>query len=238
MGESSAAGGTIIGRGIRRGLGMPGWVLFASFLGFGAFVEAADLGFDHALAMVILVWALPSKVILVTSISEGVGLVATFGAVALSAVRMMPMTVALIPELRVPDAPRWPDFIAAQFVAITVWIAMIRDLPDIPVADRRRYFLAIGITCMVMGLIGTVIGYAMAGRVPSLVTAALLFMTPIYFALSMAGAARERLDLMAVAAGLILGPVFIHLTPQLDLLWTGLVGGTVVYLIDRLGRGR
>lgn len=217
---------------------MPGWVLFASFIGFGAFVEAADLGFDHALTMVVLVWALPSKVILVTSISEGAGLVATFGAVALSAVRMMPMTVALIPELSPPGARRWPDFVAAQFVAITVWIAMIRDLPDIPVSDRRRYFFAIGMTCMAMGLIGTIIGYAMAGRVPALVTAALLFMTPLYFALSMVGAARERLDLLAVASGLVLGPVFIRLTPQLDLLWTGLVGGTAVYLIDRLRRRR
>lgn len=217
---------------------MPGWVLFVSFLGFGAFVEAAGLGLDHALTMVILVWALPSKVILVTSISEGAGLIATFGAVALSAVRMMPMTVALIPELTAPGSRRWPDFVAAQFVAITVWIAMIRDLPDIPVAVRRRYFLAIGMTCMAMGLLGTIIGYTMAGRVPALVTAALLFMTPIYFALSMVGAARERLDLLAVAAGLLLGPVFVHLTPRLDLLWTGLAGGTAVYLIDRLGRRR
>ena len=61
--------------------------------------------------------------------------------------------------------------------------------------------------------------------------AALLMLTPFYFLLSMLAAARERVDWLAVVAGLCLGPVFYVYAPGLDLLWTGLVGGTAAYLV-------
>ena len=52
--------------------------------------------------MVGMVWALPAKVVLVGAILSGASLPAAAFAVALSSIRLTPMVVALVPELRGP----------------------------------------------------------------------------------------------------------------------------------------
>ena len=77
-------------------------------------------------------------------------------------------------------------------------------------------------------------GYALAGSVPTTMTATLLFLTPIYFLLSLLATARVRMDLIAVCLGCALAPVLYILVPGFDLLATGLIGGTLAFLL----RGR
>ena len=47
---------------------------------------------------------------------------------------------------------------------------------------------------------------------------------------------KNRRQARILAAGLLLGPLFYMLLPGLDLLWTGLVGGTLAYLGTRIAR--
>ena len=90
---------------------------------------------------------------------------------------------------------------------------------------------------MAASLAGTLAGYALAGSVPAPVSATLLFVTPIYFLLSLLATSRSRMDLLAIGIGCGLAPLLYVAVPGFDLLATGLVGGTLAFLLSgRRGR--
>jgi hypothetical protein len=64
-------------------------------------------------------------------------------------------------------------------------------------------------------------------------SAALLFLTPVAFLMSGLRNARMLVDRLALAFGLLLGPLFAWWQLGLDLMWSGLAGGTAAYLIHR-----
>ncbi len=109
----------------------------------------------------------------------------------------------------------------------------MRRFPRLQHGERIPFFLGISLSVVPMCLTATALGHAASATVPPVLAAGLLFLTPIYFVLSMTSAARVRTDHIAMVAGLALGPVFYQLAPGLDLLWTGLVGGTGAWLAGR-----
>lgn len=219
--------------GAARALSVPGIVLFASFIGFGAFARASELDGWQTMFVTLTVFALPGQVVLVDQISTGGGLVAAALAVTLTAVRLLPMTVAIMPMLRTSKTPVWRQMMLSHFVAVTVWIESMRRLPDLDRELRIPFFLGVSLTLWPICFSATMIGYFVAGGVSVQIAAALLLLTPLYFMLSIMAAARARIDWLAIIAGLCLGPVFYTYTPGLDLLWTGLVGGTLAYVLSR-----
>jgi predicted branched-subunit amino acid permease len=91
--------------------------------------------------------------------------------------------------------------------------------------------MGLGISAVM--LLGALAGYVLAGTVPPLVSAALLFLTPLYFLLSLMATSRSRMDVAAIAAGCALAPILYVVVPGIDLLATGLLGGTVAFVIGR-----
>src|SRR5215468_3161991 len=81
---------------------------------------------------------------------------------------------------------------------------------------------------------GDVIGYYLATSLPPLLTAGLLFLTPISFLISTTRNCRLMSDWLALAFGLVLGPLLAAWQVGLDLLWTGIVAGSLAYGIHRL----
>ena len=63
---------------------------------------------------------------------------------------------------------------------------------------------------------------------------ALLFLTPMSFLISTSRNARVLVDRLALIFGLALAPLLTYFNVQLDLMWSGLVGGTLAYGIQRL----
>ncbi|HAT87648.1 MAG TPA: AzlC family protein, partial [Rhizobiales bacterium] len=98
-------------RGMRHLLTTPAIVLYLSFIGFGGFARESGVEIDHALAMTGLIWALPSQVVLIGGVVSGAGLAAIALAVTLASIRLMPMVVALVPELRDKDTPNWQLYV-------------------------------------------------------------------------------------------------------------------------------
>jgi predicted branched-subunit amino acid permease len=222
-------------RGIRVMLSTPGVVLFATSIGFGAL--ARDLGFSFAQAVFLstVFYALPAQVVLVDQLARGAALAAAAFAVSLTAIRLLPMTVSLLPYIRDHRGIRPIHIFAVHFMAITVWIEGNRRLPSLPEHLRLPHFFGIGFAMFAATGLGTIAGHLLAARVPPLVSAALLFMTPIYFLLSLLSGANRRMDWLAIAVGLCLGPILFTILPGPDLMLTGLIGGTIAYLA---GRGR
>src|SRR5690606_8114211 len=132
--------------GMRTAIGLPGAILFASMLGFGGLAREAGMALDVAVFMTLFVWALPSQVVFVGSLMSGATLGATFIAVALSAVRLLPMTMAIVPILKGSRTPRWVMFALSHFVAVTAWVAGLRGLPRVVPERRAAWFAGVGLT--------------------------------------------------------------------------------------------
>jgi predicted branched-subunit amino acid permease len=218
-------------RGLRLFFEIPALILGATGAGFGALAHDAGIEFGVTALMSVVLYATPAQVVLVDNFARGASLLGGAIAISLTAIRLLPMTVSLMPYLRGPKARRWQYVLAAHYIAITGWNEANRRLPDLPEALRLAHFLGLGTALMAALLVGTVVGFLLAGLVPPLVGAALLFMTPLYFIMSLILGARLSLDWWAIGAGVVLGPVFFIAVPGLDLLITGLVGGTVAFMI-------
>ncbi len=202
-------------------------------MGFGAL--ARDSGLDLGLTLFInaTVFALPGQVVLVDEIAGGAALFGAAFALALTAVRLLPMTVSLMPLIRNGDRLPPFGFLAVHFVAISVWVDAAVRLPALPREKRYAYFLGMGFGMLVATLTGTAIGYGLAGSVSPIVSAALLFMSPVFFWLSQVGTARLSADWLAIGIGCVLGPLLFLFAPGWDLLLAGLVGGTVAFMVGR-----
>ena len=223
--------------GLSAAVSIPGLILFASAAGFGALARDAGLSLGNANVMMVALFALPAQVVMVDQLARGGSLVGAVLAVTLIGVRLLPMTVVLVPYLGGRHSGRWAKIIAVHAIAITAWIEGFRRLPAVAEPQRMPHFLGIGTGLIAAALAGTSIGYELSGAVPPAFSAALLFLTPIYFMLSLLQTAGRDGELLAIVAGAVLGPVAFALAPGFDLLLTGLVGGTFAYVVSsRLAR--
>jgi predicted branched-subunit amino acid permease len=223
-------------RGLRIIGAAPGIVLFSTALGFGAMARALGFSLGHVMFLSASVYALPAQLLLIDQLARGATLAAVAMAVSLTAIRLLPMTVAMMPYLRDGRGTRAIHILAVHFIAVTAWIEGSRRLPPLPEPLRLPYFLGIGAGTVFCTVMGSMTGYLVAGALPPTLAAALLFMTPIYFLLSMMLGARDLGDWLAVLFGAILGPSLYLLIPGPDLLLTGLLGGTLAWAIGRWRR--
>jgi hypothetical protein len=64
-------------------------------------------------------------------------------------------------------------------------------------------------------------------------------LTPVYFLASIWATARQVVVRLAFVIGVVAGPLMALLAPGFDVLYAGIGGGTVAYLVDRYWiRGR
>lgn len=224
-------------RGARAAISIPALILTAAFVGYAGLARESGLSLAETLMMAGLVWALPSIVVLTGAIASGMGLLPAAIAVALASVRLMPMTMALMPLVKVEGyTKRWHLLLASHFVAVTAWVYAMRNLPDLPAKGRLPFFAGFGAAVSSFVFVMTGIAYVTVEQMPPIVAGALFLLTPVYFLCSLWGASRIAADKVAMVFGLVLGPVFFVYAPGLDLLWTGLVGGTFAYIATRIAR--
>jgi predicted branched-subunit amino acid permease len=220
--------------GARVSLSVPGLVMAASFIGFGALVRGLEIGLLPGLLSTVFVWALPGQVVLVNMYAEGAAFLAVAAAVTLTAVRLLPMVVLVISTVRLEGAPRWPLYFLAHFIAVTIWRIAEDGLEERRRAQRLPWLLGVGLTLMVGMLAMTCAGYYLAQSLPPLLAACLIFLTPSFFFISLFASARLAMDYVAIAAGALIGPAVYHFYPDFDLLVGGLAGGTIAYGVSRL----
>jgi predicted branched-subunit amino acid permease len=210
------------------------YVLFGTYIGIGALGH--DFGFSATWTFLstVLIWAGPAQVILISALGAGAGMIEAGIAVALSAVRLLPMVVSMLPMIRQPDTPAWKLIMPAHFTAVSMWVEAIRLLPQQPREDRIAFCNGLGTGYLLVASSATLAGYYLAARLPPLMSAALLFLTPVAFLMSGLRNARMLVDRLALAFGLVLGPLFAYWQMGLDLMWSGIVGGTAAYIIHRI----
>jgi len=210
------------------------YVVIGTYVGIGALTHDFGFGLGWALASTALVWAGPAQVILVSALGAGVAPIETALAVGVSSARLLPMVISLLPLIRRPQTPYRALVLPAHLTAVTMWIEALRLLPQVPREARIPFANGVGCGFMAAAQAGTLIGYYLATSLPPLLTAGLLFLTPISFLISTTRNRRLMSDWLALAFGLVLGPLMAAWQMGLDLLWSGVLGGSLAYGIHRL----
>ncbi|HEV7414717.1 MAG TPA: AzlC family ABC transporter permease [Tianweitania sediminis] len=224
--------------GVRAAFSLPGLILASSFVGFAALAKAAGLTIAQAVFMTGVIWALPAKVVLVGAIMSGSSIFAAAFAVALSSVRLTPMVVALVPELRGSRTRQLTLYLLSHFVAITSWVLAMERFGDVPRDMRTTFYAGLGSTLTLGNMVVVGVVYALSQKLPPEISAALFMLTPIYFLTSLWASAREWATHLAMVMGLVLGPVFHVVLPEFDLLAAGTIGGFSAYAIFSLVQRR
>lgn len=214
------------------------YVIAGTYVGVGAL--AHDYGFSSLwlAASTLLVWAAPAQVVLISGLGTGGMAVETAMAVTLSAVRLLPMVVALLPVIRTPKTPKLVLALAAHFTAISMWVETLRLAPQMARERRAAFALGVGSGLMFAALVAGAAGYYLAAGLPPILAAALLFLTPLSFLVSVTRNSRTLIERAAFGIGLVMAPTLAYAEVGLEILWTGIVGGTLAYLIHRLWRSR
>lgn len=226
-------------RGLRQSAALPAVILAATFIGIGS--VCADFGMPLAWALLatLLIWAGPAHLILVNGLGTGGTWLAVGLTVGLSSVRLLPMVVSLLPYLRA-GKQRHPliMMLCAHMVAISLWVEGLRLLPGIDAEGRVPFFLGLATGLLTSATLATAAGYGLAGIIPHAFAAALLFLTPIFFLLSLFTTSRALSDQLAIGIGFFGLPLATLAGDGLELLWAGLGGGTLAYGLARLRRAR
>lgn len=218
-------------RGVRTAYTLPAWILMSSFIGFAALAKAAGLTLLQTMFMVAVIWALPAQVVLIGAILAGSSLAGAAFAVALSSVRLAPMVISWVPELRGPRTRAITLYALSHFVAVTSWVMAMARARDIPRDMRTTWYFGVGSTLVITNTLLVGVIYVAADSLPREISAALFMLTPMYFLTSLWGSAREWATSLAMVFGIVLGPIAHLYAPGFDLLIAGLIGGIGAWLI-------
>jgi predicted branched-subunit amino acid permease len=204
-------------------------VLFATYLGIGALAHDTHFSLLWALASTVLIWAGPAQIILISTLGSGATAVQAAIAVTLSAIRLFPMVVSVLPMLRMPQTRRRHLVLAAHFIAVTLWVECYRLLPQVPRERRIAFVHGLGCGLLIVCLIATTLGYELAAKLPTLFAAAILMLTPLAFLLSTARNCTEIADILALSLGLALYPLVAMFHTGVDILISGVTAGSIAY---------
>jgi predicted branched-subunit amino acid permease len=225
--------------GMRAAFGAPALVLGASYIGFGAFVHQSGLSLIQGLASTTTGWALPGQIALIEIFAIGGSILAAAIAVGLANARLLPMVVTLLPILRQGDGPAKPrliHYLSAHFIALTGWAVSMQRAPDMPPDQRLPFFLGFTLVIWSATVVATAIGFFLVGVLPIPVTLGLVFLNPLYFMLLFISDLARKERGLALVIGALLGPLFHLVSPDWGLLATGLIGGSIAFIVLQRGR--
>jgi predicted branched-subunit amino acid permease len=220
---------------MRDAMGTPVLILLAGMVGFGA------MGHSHGLDALwlglcsVFMFALPGQIVLVEMLLAGAAWWSIAFAVVLTSARFVTMVLTLFPQLHRRNRNRGL-YLWVQLLAMTAWALSMRAFPRIAPRHRLSYFIGLGLPCWLVALPGTLLGYSIAGWVPTALNLGLVFINPLFFLLTFVDV-RPLSNRMAIVLGGCLGPLFYLLDPDTSLLLSGLCAGTLAYGLDRYQRG-
>ncbi len=219
--------------GMRGIVSLPAFILMTSYVGFSAFALESGMTRGEAVAMTLGIWALPAQMILIGTMLSNAHIAASFLAVTLSSIRMMPMVASIMPEMRTKKTPLPVLLFLSHFIAITSWVFASRHLRDVPKQYRVAFFAGFGMTLTLTNTLIVGVSYGVVSQFPPVIAGALFMLTPVYFISSIWASAVQPVVKIAFVIGIVAGPTFALVAPGFDVLIAGIGGGSAAYLIDR-----
>lgn len=211
-------------------------VLFATYLGIGALAHDTGFSLGWVLASTVLLWAGPAQIILISMLGSGATVVQAAIAVTVSAIRLFPMVVSVLPMLRTPQTGKRQLILPSHFTAVTLWVECFRLLPLIPRERRIAFTNGLGVGLVATSSLATVVGFTLAANLPKTLAAAILLLTPLAFLLSTARNSHRLVDKLALLLGLMAFPLVSLLNTGVDILISGVSAGTIAYGVHWMRR--
>ncbi|MDA0304826.1 MAG: AzlC family ABC transporter permease [Proteobacteria bacterium] len=224
-------------RGVADAFRMPVWVVSASMIGFGSLSQDIGITFGVAVASTATVWGLPGQVAFVELFAVGAPVLAIALASSMANLRFLPMSLSMMPLFRAdPGIWRW-RYILVAMMSVNTWALTLRRAPELGDHQRGPYYIGLGAVSMAAGVLGTAVGYHLAGTLPFYITVSLIFLNPMYF-IFLFSSIRQRNCIMALMIGAVLGPLFHLLSPDWGLPFVGFIAGTAAFFLDKkMGTG-
>ena len=212
-------------------------VLFVTYIGIGALAHDTHFSLAWALLSTLLVWAGPAQIILISTLASGASIIQSAIAVTVSAIRLFPMVISVLPLMRTPETKKRQLVLVAHLTAVTLWVECYRFLPHVP-RDRRITFIhGLGSGLVVIALIATTVGYLLAANLTQTFASAVLLLTPLSFLFSTARNSRELADVLALGLGLAFYPLASLLGSGFDILISGVAAGTIAFAVHKWREG-
>jgi predicted branched-subunit amino acid permease len=213
-------------------------VLFVTFIGIGALAHDSHFSMLWAIMSTVLVWAGPAQIILVSTLGSGLTILQAAIAVTVSAIRLFPMVVAVLPLLRTPETKRRQLILVAHFTAVTLWVECYRFLPHVPRERRIAFVHGLGSGLMLVALVATIVGFLLAANLSQTFGAAVLLLTPLAFLFSTARNSKSLADGLSLGLGLAFYPLAAMLDSGVDILVSGVAAGTIAFGVHKWREGR
>jgi len=213
-------------------LSLPAFILLFTMMGFGSLARGAGFGADMAAVATLFIWGLPGQLAMVELTSTGQGLVTIVFACSLANARFLPMVVSFVPALSRGRSNLFGMSLDAQLLSINSWAVCLREFPVIDSQFRHRYYVTFASCILLAAVMGTLLGYHGAVLLPAAVVLGLIFVSPLFFALVLS-AVPDRAQRLSMLLGCATIPLASFLLPSVDLLLTGLVGGSVGFALGK-----
>ena len=209
------------------------YVLLGNYIGIGALSYEFGFSLPWMVLSTLLIWAAPAQVILISTLTTATLLEVAI-AVGLSSARFLPMVAALVPTLKHARTRQLDLLLPTHLTAISVWVEGMRLLPQMPRERRIPFYNGMGAGLLSSAVLGSIVGYYLAAKLPPLLATTLLFFTPMAILMSTSRNSETLIDRLAFGLGLVVGPLLVAQKVKLDLMWTGFIAGTIAYAVHRL----
>jgi len=207
-------------------LSLPAFILLFTMMGFGSLARGAGFGADMAAVASLLIWGLPGQLAMVELTSTGQGFIAIVFACSLANARFLPMVVSFVPAMSRGRSNLPGMLLDAQLLSINSWAVCLREFPQIEPAFRHRYYVTFAASILTAAVTGTLLGYHGAVLLPAVLVLGLIFVSPLFFALVLS-AVPGRAERFSMILGCATISIAHYLFPSVDLLITGVVGGSL-----------
>jgi predicted branched-subunit amino acid permease len=223
----------VMRKALNDSLSLPAFILLFTMMGFGSFASSAGFGVDMAALASLLIWGLPGQLVMVELTASGQNIVAIVFACSLANARFLPMVVSFLPKISDRRSGFAQLVFDAQLLSINSWAVCLREFPLIEPGQRRLYFVTFALIILLAGVIGTLIGHQASVLLPRAIILGLIFVSPLFFALvlSSVSSLSHRLSLLL---GCAVVPLMHLWFPSVDLLITGLFGGSIGFIVGKL----
>lgn len=224
--------------GIRDCFAAPGWGILASMTGFGTI--AADLGEPlwRTLALTIGIWSMTGQLAFVQLTAENAASWTIVLAVTVANLRLLPLTLATIPLIRLQQGHSPHHLWIAQINSVTAFVQLLHVRRSFD--DRRAlhfYFLGFAITCLLFGIAGTTLGHTAAATLPAEVIRTLVFTTPLYILL-LSGRTPDGTLFNAALLGCVIVPLASEWNSDWGIIVGGVAAGTLAFALGERRRPR
>ncbi len=229
--------GAVIRKAMLDAISLPAFILFFTMMGFGSLAQSTGFGADMAAIATLLIWGLPGQLAMVELTGTGQGIVAIVFACSLANARFLPMVVSFIPAMGRGQAGLARLALDAQLLSINSWAMCLREFPQVDPPLRHLYYVTFASSILFAAVLGTLLGYHGAVLLPPSIVLGLIFTSPLFFALVLS-AVRGHAERISMLLGCAIVPLAHQLLPSVDLLITGILGGSLGFAAGRVWRRR